>query len=126
MPTKDVFHEAVKNALIKDGWVVTHDPLFIQFGGIDVYIDLGAERIIAAEKKGQKIAVEIKSFVKPSVISEFHLALGQFINYRMALNAEDPDRVLYLVVPNKAIYRVCSWVMSIGNLQSVIVFDAQD
>ena len=100
MPTKDIFHKVVKNALIKEGWTITHDPLFIQFGGVDVYVDLGAERIIAAQKDSRKIAVEVKSFVSPSVISEFHLALGQFINYRVALNAEDPNRVLYLAVPN--------------------------
>ncbi len=99
MSAKDIFHEAVKNALLKEGWTITHDPLFIQFGGVDVYVDLGAEKIIAAYKDGRKIAIEIKSFVKPSVISEFHTALGQFINYRVALQAEDPDRVLYLAVP---------------------------
>lgn len=99
MPEKDIFHDIVKNALIKEGWKITDDPLFIQFGGIDFYIDLGAEKIIAAEKEGQKIAVEIKSFVGASIISEFHNALGQFMNYRLALDEQDPERTLYLAVP---------------------------
>lgn len=60
---------------------------------------MGAERLIAAEKAGEKIAVEIKSFVSASKISEFHTELGQFINYRTALRSEDPDRSLYLAVP---------------------------
>ena len=64
-----------------------------------MYIDLGAEKVIAAEKEGGKIAVEIKSFLGPSTLTEFHLALGQFMNYRYALADTEPDRVLYLAVP---------------------------
>jgi hypothetical protein len=30
MPAKDIFHDAVKIALQKDGWTITHDPLFIR------------------------------------------------------------------------------------------------
>jgi len=99
MPAKDVFHEAVKKALLNEGWTITADPLYIQFGGVGLYVDLAAEKIIAAEKDGRKIAVEIKSFVGSSLIAEFHSALGQFINYRIALQAEEPERVLYLAVP---------------------------
>lgn len=99
MPAKDTTHNVVKNALAKEGWIITDDPLLVQFGDIDLYIDLGAEKIIAAEKNGEKIAVEIKSFIRPSFISDFHLAMGQFINYRAALNNQDPDRILYLAVP---------------------------
>jgi hypothetical protein len=61
---------------------------------------LGAERLLAAQRAGQKIAVEIKSFVGASNISEFHTALGQFFNYRIALEEQDPNRVLYLAVPS--------------------------
>jgi hypothetical protein len=61
MPAKDVFHEAVKKALLNEGWTITADPLYIQFGGVDLYVDLAAEKVIAAEKDGRKIAVEIKS-----------------------------------------------------------------
>lgn len=98
---KDRFHQIVKTALIKDGWNVTHDPLQIKVGGVDMEIDLGAERLLAAEREGEKIAVEVKSFLaSASAISEFHTALGQFINYRAALRREEPDRVLYLAVPD--------------------------
>lgn len=86
---------------MKDGWIVTHDPLQIKVGGVDMEIDLGAERLLAAEREGKKIAVEVKSFLtSASAISEFHTALGQFINYRGALRREEPDRVLYLAVPD--------------------------
>lgn len=98
---KDTFHNVVKTALIKEQWHITHDPLEIKVGGVDMEIDLGAERIVAAERQGQKIAVEIKSFLsQASAISEFHRALGQFINYRTALELYEPDRTLYLAVPD--------------------------
>jgi hypothetical protein len=99
MSAKDVFHNAVKNALQKEGWLITHDPMFISSGGVEMYIDLGAEELIAAEKDGQKIAVEIKTFLGTSDIYEFNLALGQFLNYRLALEEKEPERTLYLAVP---------------------------
>ncbi|MEM7758349.1 MAG: XisH family protein [Cyanobacteria bacterium P01_A01_bin.40] len=102
---KDIFHDTVKKALEKDGWVITHDPYRLRYGVVDVYIDLAAEEAIAAEKNGQKIAVEIKSFASGSNISEFHTALGQFLNYRIALeSSEEPERILYLAVP-KDVYQ---------------------
>lgn len=101
MAAKDLFHQAVKNALIKEQWDITNDPLVIQFGGVDMRIDLGAEKLVAAEKNGKKIAVEIKSFLGPSIISDFHNALGQFLNYRLALEAQEPERTLYLAVPEE-------------------------
>ena len=97
---KDLFHNTVKIALQKDGWIITHDPYKLRYGVADVYIDLAAEEAIAAEKAGRKIAVEVKSFVGGSTISEFHTALGQFLNYRIALEvSNEPERVLYLAVP---------------------------
>lgn len=99
MAAKDAYHEAVKEALKKEQWIITHDPLYLTVGGIEMYIDLGAEPLIAAEKDDQKIAVEVKSFLQPSTISEFHTAVGQFLNYRRALRANEPDRRLYLAIP---------------------------
>ena len=99
MAAKDTFHEAVKSALKKDGWLITSDPLYINFAEVEIYIDLGAEKLLAAEKDQEKIAVEIKTFLKPSAISEFHTVLGQFLNYRFALQAEEPERLLYLAIP---------------------------
>ena len=100
LPAKDVFHEVVKKALQKDGWQITHDPLSFRVGGVNMSIDLAAEKLIAAEREGEKIAVEIKSFLeKSSAISEFDTALGQFINYRAALRRREPERILYLAVP---------------------------
>ncbi|NEP29761.1 XisH family protein [Moorena sp. SIO3I6] len=99
MPAKDIFHNTVRLALEKDGWLITKDPLYIKVGGSEMYIDLAAEQLIAAQKDNQSIAVEIKSFLQESEMSEFHVALGQFLNYRLALKQTLPNFVLYLAVP---------------------------
>ncbi|WP_373525341.1 XisH family protein [Nostoc sp.] len=99
MPAKDIFHDAVRRALEKEGWLITNDPLFLRFGGLDMYIDLGAEKVLAAERNQEKIAVEVKSFVAPSTTTEFSTALGQYLKYQLALEEEQPERLLYLAVP---------------------------
>ncbi|NCJ05777.1 fatty-acid oxidation protein subunit alpha [Synechococcales cyanobacterium C] len=97
---RDLFHNQVKTALIKEGWEITHDPYSIKISeAIKVQIDLGAESTIAAQRDQEKIAVEIKSFITDSDISEFHGALGQYLNYLQALELKDPERILYLAVP---------------------------
>ncbi len=98
---KDLFHNAVRRGLEKDQWIVTDDPLELELEEITVKIDLGAERLIAAERGEEKIAVEIKSFIGTSAISDFHTALGQFLNYRIMLEINEPDRLLYLAVPRE-------------------------
>ncbi len=99
MSAKDIFHSAVRKGLEREGWLITDDPLRIEVGDIEMYIDLGAEQLLAAEKDAEKIAVEIKSFVGKSSISEFHTAIGQCFNYRVALEEKEPERQLYLAVP---------------------------
>jgi hypothetical protein len=100
MAAKDKFHDAVRIGLEKQQWTITHDPLIIAFGEEDqLEIDLGAEQIIGAKRANQKIAVEIKSFLSASALFDFHLALGQFLNYRLALEVTEPNRQLYLAVP---------------------------
>ena len=54
MSARDIFHDAVKIALERDNWQITHDPLALEFGLGSSYVDLGAERIIAAERKNEK------------------------------------------------------------------------
>ncbi|MBW4642100.1 MAG: XisH family protein [Goleter apudmare HA4340-LM2] len=95
---KDRFHNVVRTALEKDGWIITSDPYEINVDDVDFEIDLAAEQLLAAELEGQKIAVEVKSFISPSNVSEFHTALGQFLNYRDALEKIEPERQLFLAV----------------------------
>jgi hypothetical protein len=85
---------------VLEQWIITHDPLRLEFSEEDtVKIDLGAELLLAAERGLEKIAVEVKSFLSESALFDFHLALGQFLNYRLALRMLEPDRTLYLAVP---------------------------
>ena len=72
MSAKDIFHNAVRSALEKEGWIITHDPLFIKVEELDFFIDLAGEKILAAEKDGFKIAVEIKSFIGASDLASFY------------------------------------------------------
>lgn len=78
--------------------MITHDPLTVRIGTKDVFVDLGAERFLAAERAGRKIALEIKSFVGASEVRELELTLGQFLQYGDALARKDPDRVLHVAV----------------------------
>lgn len=101
MPARDAFHQAVTTALTLEHWRITDDPFVLQVGGVDLYIDLGAEKLLAADKGQQQIAVEIKSFLGPSLVRDFHIAIGQFFNYRLALAQQEPTRRLYLAVPTE-------------------------
>ena len=99
MSAKDKFHDEVKRALIKDRWVVTDDPLKIQSEGKRFEIDFGAERLIFADRGVEKIAIEVKSFLNPSTMTDFYGAMGQFLTCRLALRRKQPERTLYLAVP---------------------------
>jgi hypothetical protein len=99
MAAKDRFHAVVRIALEKEQWNVTDDPLRLEVGGTKFEIDLGAEQLLAAERDQEKIAVEIKTFLGDSPLTDYHAALGQFLNYRLALEITDPTRILYLAVP---------------------------
>jgi hypothetical protein len=53
---------------------------------------LGAKRLLA-------IAIEIKTFAGESLITDYHAALRQFLNCRLALELNNIDHALYLAVP---------------------------
>ena len=90
MPARDTYHDQVKAALIDDGWTITHDPYTLLFGSRGVFVDLGAEKILGAEKGQKRIAVEIKSFLGKSDLHDLEVALGQFVFYRSLLTRSDP------------------------------------
>ena len=128
MPARDLYHNALKNALIKDGWTITHDPLKLKWGGKDMYVDLGAERLLAAEKAGQQIAVEIKSFIGDSEMDDLEKAIGQYVVYRAVLAEREPNRVLYLAVPTDVLdifEQPLGELLLKNHLAQVIGFDPQ-
>jgi hypothetical protein len=102
MSARDAYHELVRQALINEGWRITHDPYRLSYGQTEVYADLGAELPIAAEREGEKIAVEIKTFIGKSEMHDLEVALGQFVLYRILLSAAEPDRTMFLAMPQAA------------------------
>jgi hypothetical protein len=102
MPAKNLYHDVVVQALTADGWTITHDPLWLSFGGRDLFVDLGAERTtVAAERGGERIAVEIQSFLNPSPVRDLQEAVGQYEIYRALLAETEPERRLFLAVPRR-------------------------
>jgi hypothetical protein len=129
MLARDVYHDQVKAALIKDGWRITHDPLGLKWNERQMFVDLGAEEVLAAEKDGRKIAVEIKSFIGPSQMQDLEQALGQFVLYRVALRKQYPDRDLFMAVTEKVYLKLfvepeARDLIADERLQ-IIVFDPQ-
>ena len=112
MPARDTYHNVVRNALIKDGWIITHDPLPLQWDDRQIFVDIAADRLLTALRAGRKIAVEVKNFVGMSDIAELQQAVGQFAMYRQALAATEPDRIMYLAVPDDAMRDFLSQPMS--------------
>jgi hypothetical protein len=49
----------------------------VAFKDLRLKVDLGAERYFAAEKEGQKIAVEVKDFDCNAMASELQKLIGQ-------------------------------------------------
>lgn len=99
MPARDRDRELVKRALVNEGWTITHDPYRLGTGEEKLYVDLGAERAIAAERGDERIAVEIKGFLGPSEMRDFQQALGQYLLYHSLMREVDPDRKLFLAIP---------------------------
>ena len=106
MPAKDFYHPHVVDALVADGWTITHDPLSLRIGGKDMFVDLGAERFVGAERNGERIAVEVKSVTSASEVRELEIALGQFVLYGDALARLEPERVLFLAVREQVFHEI--------------------
>jgi hypothetical protein len=127
MPKKDFFHDAAKQALINDGWEITHDPLPLKWEERPLYVDFGAEKLMAAEKAGRLIAVEVKSFIGVSEMRDLHNAVGQYQIYRSVMLRTHPQYKLYLAITNEVYEKL--FVKDVGSLVladqqlKLIVFD---
>lgn len=98
MPKPDIYYSHVKESLIKDGWTITHPSYTLRIGKKRLFADLGAERLISAERGTEKIAVEIKSFLSPSDVYDLEQMLGQYVLYRRLIARREPERILYVAV----------------------------
>jgi len=102
MPARDILRDIVKEALIKDGWIITHDPFTVSFGIRTVYVDLGVERLLGVQRGNDKLVIEVKSFVGMSKIADLERALGQYMIYQSWLKRTHPDRVRYVAIDDVA------------------------
>lgn len=130
MSARNLYHDAVVAALVADGWTITDDPFGVVIGSRRLYVDLGADRAaLGAERNGERIAVEVQSFLSKSEIDDFHRAIGQYVVYRLVLEELDPDRTLYLAVPDEVYTGILS--EPLGQLamtrigMKVVAFDPQ-
>lgn len=130
MPAKDFYHDTVRTALEKDGWIITEDPLTLSIGSRSVYVDLGARKLLAATKGELQIAVEIKSFIGNSPVRELETALGQYLLYSQILEEQKSDITLYLAISQTVYLDLFS--EAIGQLivnknhLNLVVFDIQN
>lgn len=87
MSKRDKYHDTVKQALINKGWTITHDPYLFQTDP-KLATDLGAERLLAAERGYECIAVEVKSFLRSSQVvdlEEVHKKRSSFNGNRSSI-----------------------------------------
>ena len=84
---------------------------------------------MAAEKGNQQIAVEVKSFLGASEIDDLEKAIGQYVVYRAVLAVREPDRKLYLAVPDQVLRAVfdepLGQLLLKNHLAQVLGFDPQ-
>lgn len=97
-PAKDIYHNIVRFALVKDGWQILTDNYTLEYGGDRLYVDIAAEKSIAAQKHDRKILVEVKSFLGRSFVKDLEQAVGQYIVYRDVLLEKELDFQLYLAI----------------------------
>lgn len=130
MARKDIIHDVVKSALETDGWTITDDPFYVKIeGGRGLEIDLGAEKLLAAEKGSEKIVVEIKSFIA-SVLHSFHQTLGQYLDYRDALEESNINRDIFIALPEEAYNKINSYPFILRRIEKydlkIIVIDVKE
>lgn len=127
---KDFFHDHVRAALEQTGWTITDDPLAYDLGFTFFEIDFGAEQIFGARKGPEVIAVEVKSFLRPSKVYQLHNAFGQYLNYKSALRRQDPERKLVLAVPLEVYDMYFDKAVIVDSLTAlaatVFVYDPED
>lgn len=85
--------------------------------------------MLSAEKGEKRIVVEIKSFLGASDVKDLEQALGQYVLYQQLLKLIEPDRVLYLAVPDKIYKSVflegLGQLFLLDNMLHLLVFDPQ-
>lgn len=126
MSRRDTIHFQIRDALINDGWTITHDPFYVDYLTDELQVDLGAERLLAATKGVEQIAVEVKSFLGRSVLTDAQQAIGQYVFYRSLLAQQAPSRALYLAISEEAaslidLHPAIGFVLSAQQVRIIVV-----
>ncbi|MEG4575685.1 element excision factor XisH family protein [Microcoleus sp. N3A4] len=95
VPARDIYDRVVKQAFIKAGWTIPHEPYPLAWAKRNRSIGR-AEQLLAAENNDRQIAVEVKTFIRESIIADLEQALGQYTLYYDILKRTKSERQLYL------------------------------
>ncbi|HRW11178.1 MAG TPA: element excision factor XisH family protein [Caldilineaceae bacterium] len=96
---KDKIHDAVKNALTNDNWLIIQEHLYIEYEELSILADIIAERApFIAVKDDKKILVEIKTFGGASFMRQLQQTLGQYSIYRDMVEFTDLAYDLFLAI----------------------------
>ena len=105
MPAKDYYHDTVKRALVKDGWIITREQVLFIIADRHVWIDIEASK----PSKNQRILIEVKGFDGPSQVDELMDAVGKYVVYRAIINESGGSEIpLYLTITERAYERILS------------------
>jgi len=99
LPAKDHYHDTVKRALRKDGWIILDDQYFIGTEARQLWVDLHIE-----DAAGQRrLLVEVKSFLGgESAVENLANAIGKYQIYEAAIAIRKLQLPLYLAIPIRA------------------------
>ena len=97
MPQQDAYHKQVRNALKKDGWIVTHDPFTIRLEDIKFYVDLAAGKNSWKQRRNEEAPDEITFYeVKLDASASVCIknALGQILWYAFIDNDKRRKKIV--------------------------------
>ncbi len=106
MPTQDLYHDIVRDALRQDGWRITHTTLQLKARAASSAGELWEGPWLIADKDERKVAVVVSSFVGRSNLTDITQTWRQLRLSRPQLHDMDSDRVVYLAV-RQATYSAC-------------------
>ena len=106
MPTPDLYHDVVRNALRKDGWRITHTALQLKARAEASAEELWEGPWLIADKDERKVAVAVSSLVGHSNLADVLQTWRRLALSRSQLHTMDADRVVYLAV-RQATYSAC-------------------
>ena len=126
MPARDRYHDTVKCALVKDGWTIVDEQVYLSDNVRHVWVDLSISR----NESETLILIEIKGFERTaSPVEALMAALGQYAVYQAMLEYLAMNNALYLAIPVAAyqgIFQAPVAQQSMKNLGvKLIVFDPE-